>query len=267
MPTISTLLDLARSTEATRVGYDQWQRWSWLDVPGRRVIPGRETDCSALTMGLYWLAGWGVDISGTCYTGNAELLARAAGFHVVDVTGWAPQSLYAALQPGDALLGPGHIVLVGEDGRWLSAESDEAGRSAGGYAGDQTGAEVRWRAPYMRSKGWARILRPPVVGAIPQAVPLSAAPKPRLVVDGELGRRTITAMQRWLGVQADGRWGSRTTSALQAKVGARVDGVLGRQTIRKAQEHFGARVDGIWGPMTTRALQRFLNAQVQSGAL
>ena len=27
--------------------------------------------------------------------------------------------------------------------------------------GDQTGVEVLWRKPYMRSKGWTRILRPP----------------------------------------------------------------------------------------------------------
>ena len=83
------------------------------------------------------------------------------------MTGWDLARIVAALKAGDGLLGrppaatSGHIVLVGDDGRWLSAEQDEEGRSGGGQAGDQTGVEVLWRAPYMRSKGWTRILRPP----------------------------------------------------------------------------------------------------------
>ena len=264
MPTVASLLTLARQAEGLRTGYDQSQRFSWLDVAGRRIVPDRETDCSALTMGLYWLAGWGVDISGTVYTGNAETLARAAGFHVIDVAGWTADSLYPAVRPGDALLGPGHIILAGDDGRWLSAEGDERGSSAGGQAGDQTGAEVRWRAPYMRSRGWTRILRPPVTEDAPVAVPLAATPKPGLVVDGELGPRTITAMQRWLGVEQDGKWGPQTTRALQAKVGARVDGVRGPATTRKVQALIGAHVDGIWGPATTRALQSYLNVALHA---
>jgi len=259
MPTIAHLLDLARQAESTRVGYDQSQRWSWLDVPGRRVIPGRETDCSALTMGLYWLAGWGVDISGTCYTGNAAALASRAGFETIPVSGWDSARLYGALRAGDGLLGPGHIVLVGDDGRWLSAEGDEDGDRAGGEAGDQTGLEVRWRAPYMRSRGWSHILRPPVEGEVPPAVPLASAPRTSLVVDGERGPRTVTAMQRWLGVRADGKFGPVTVRALQRKLGVREDGVVGPVTVRALQRLVGARADGEWGPRTTAALQRYLN--------
>lgn len=260
MPDISTLLDLARQAEGSRVGYDQSQRWTWLDAAGRRIIPGRECDCSALTMGLYWLAGWGVDISGTCYTGNAEALALHAGFSSVDVSGWPASRLYPSLRAGDALLGPGHIILVGDDGRWLSAEADERGQSSGGAAGDQTGSEVRWRAPYMRAKGWTRILLPPTSGEIPTAKPLASAPSVLLVVDGDLGPRTITAMQRWLGVTPDGQWGPITTRALQARVGVRADGIRGPQTIRGLQRLVGAATDGILGPQTIRALQRYLNA-------
>ena len=266
-PTVSTLLDHARATEATRVGYDQSQRWSWLDVPARRVIPGRETDCSALTMGLYWLAGWGVDISGTCYTGNAAALARAAGFELVGVSGWDSARLYGALRPGDGLVGPGHMILTGDDGRWLSAEGDEEGRSAGGRAGDQTGLEVRWRAPYMRARGWTHILRQPVYGEVPAAVQLSTAPRSLLVVDGDFGRRTLTALQRWLGVTPDGKLGPVTTAALQKRLGVRVDGVLGRQTIRAMQRLAGAPADGILGPVSVRALQRYLNSSTEGTSL
>lgn len=169
MASIKGLLDLAVKAEASGVGYDQSERDSWLDRVKRQIIRDAETDCAALVLGLYWLAGYGIDISGLAYTGNAEALARAAGFSVVDVTGWNSTRLYAALLPGDGLLGrppqatSGHIVLVGDPtSRWLSAESDERGQSVGGQAGDQTGVEVRWREPYMRSAGWTRILRPPV---------------------------------------------------------------------------------------------------------
>lgn len=258
-PTIAHLLDLARDTEATRVGYDQSQRWSWLDVPGRRVVPGRETDCSALTMGLYWLAGWAVDISGTCYTGNAAALARAAGFELIPVSGWDSARLYGALRPGDGLVGPGHMILTGDGGRWLSAEGDEEGRSSGGMAGDQTGLEVRWRAPYMRARGWTHILRPPVTGDIPAAVPLASAPRSLLVVDGDFGRRTLTALQRWLGVTPDGKLGPITSRALQRKLGVREDGLWGKVTVRALQRLVGVRVDGKWGRETTRGLQRYLN--------
>ena len=177
-PTIARLLELARQAEAAGTGYDQSERDSWLDRAKRQIVRDREADCSALTLGLYWLAGYPVDISGFAHTGNAEALARAAGFQVVDVTGWDLARIVAALRPGDGLLGrppaatSGHIVLVGDDGRWLSAEADERGRSAGGQAGDQTGVEVRWREPYMRSAGWTRILRPPADP--PVAAPLVA---------------------------------------------------------------------------------------------
>lgn len=82
-----------------------------------------------------------------------------------------------------------------------------------------------------------------------------------LVVDGELGPRTITAMQRWLDVTPDGQWGPITTRALQARVGVRADGIRGPQTIRGLQRLVGVVIDGVLGPQTIRALQRYLNTQ------
>lgn len=82
-----------------------------------------------------------------------------------------------------------------------------------------------------------------------------------LAVDGILGRKTIAAMQRWVGATADGIWGSGTTRALQTKVGATPDGVRGPETTRKTQQVVGATPDGTWGPGTTRALQGYLNDQ------
>ncbi len=82
-----------------------------------------------------------------------------------------------------------------------------------------------------------------------------------LAVDGVLGRKTIAAMQKWVGADADGVWGSTTTRALQSKVGATQDGVRGPETTRKTQQVVGATPDGTWGRATTRALQGYLNDQ------
>ena len=220
-PTIDKLLDLARQAEAAGTGYDQGQRWDWLDRVTKQIIRGAEADCSALTLGLYWLAGYPVDVSGLAYTSNAEALCRAAGFGVVDVTGWDAARLYGALKAGDGLLGrppaatSGHIVLVGDDGRWLSAEQDEAGRSAGGQAGDQTGVEVLWRKPYMRSRGWTRILRPP-------ADPPVAAP----LVAGGLTHRVRWASE--LNVRATAPSGGKLGTIVTTVKGG-TDGARGRK--------------------------------------
>ncbi len=203
MPEISELIRLAREAEHSKVGYDQGQRWTWLDRAGRRIVPDKETDCSALTLGLYWLAGWPVDISGTCWTGNAEKLCRDAGFTVIDISEWDTRRLRRDPIAGDALVGPGHIILVGDDGTWLSAEFDERGKASGGAPGDQSGREVRWREPYARSSGWKRLLRPPTGGAPVQLLAEAKGPE-LLIVDGELGRYTVSEWQKAVGVAVTG---------------------------------------------------------------
>lgn len=204
MPEISELIRLAREAEHSRVGYDQGQRWTWLDRAGRRIVPDQETDCSALTLGLYWLAGWPVDISGTCWTGNAMTLCRDAGFALTDIREWPAKRLRTDPIAGDALVGPGHIILVGDDGTWLSAEFDEKSKASGGAAGDQTGREVRWRDPYSRSSGWKHLLRPPVGGAPVHLVAQTTGPE-FLIADGELGRYTVSEWQKAMGVPVTGR--------------------------------------------------------------
>lgn len=81
----------------------------------------------------------------------------------------------------------------------------------------------------------------------------------QLTVDGVMGPKTVTQMQRWVGSTPDGVWGRNTTRALQVRVGARPDGVRGPETNRKTQALVGATPDGVWGPKTTRALQEYLN--------
>jgi len=87
-----------------------------------------------------------------------------------------------------------------------------------------------------------------------------------LVVDGILGRATISAEQRALGVPADGIEGPVTIAAEQRKTGAGVDGKRGPDTNRHLQQYLANRgfnpggIDGVRGPNTIRALQNALNA-------
>lgn len=260
---VSQLIALANQLEQSGVGYDQSQRWTWLDRQNKTILNYAEADCSAACLGLAWLAGYPVAIDGTAYTGNAEELLTAAGFTSTDISSWPLYRITSEIQTGDMLLGPGHIVLVGTPTSWLSAEHDERGASTGGQAGDQTGQEVRWRPPYMRSKGWTRRLRPPADDTVELATPTRTP----LTVDGDYGPRTKRALQEWLGVTVDGVIGPKTKVALQKRLKVKADGQIGPVTIKALQKLIGTTVDGLWGPNTTRALQTYLNQQLSAQAL
>lgn len=171
--TIAQVIALGRKAEGTKVGYDQGQRWSYLDKKNKKLILNKETDCSALTAGIFFLAGYPINISGACWTGNIASLVKAAGGKVLRFT------KKSDVRPGDAVVGTGHVILALSKNEWLSAEADEHGRKAGGSSGDQTRKEVYIRAPYDRSRGWDYILRfpadkpivkPPVVVVPPVVV-------------------------------------------------------------------------------------------------
>lgn len=245
---------IADLIDGADVGYDQGQRWSFLDLDSRAIVPGRETDCSASCGAIAWLAGYPVDLAGTFYTGNFAAKLKAAGFAVLSFGG------LSQVRPGDFLLTPGaHVVYVRDASRWWSAEVDERGKSSGGQAGDQTGRECRYRAPYLRSGGWTYIVRPPDSAA--PAAPLAVTSSSKLTVDGDFGPKTKRALQRWLGVTVDGVFGPASKRALQRRLGVVADGVIGKKTVKALQRLVGAVADGIWGTATTRRLQLFLNAQ------
>ena len=81
-----------------------------------------------------------------------------------------------------------------------------------------------------------------------------------LVVDGQWGSATISALQKRLGVTVDGQFGPNTIKALQVWLGVNADGELGPQTISALQKAVGATIDGQWGPNTISAIQRSLNS-------
>lgn len=155
-PTISGLISLARKIKPAKIGYDQARRWTWLDKKNKKIVKNKSADCSSLCAGLAWLAGYNVNISGTCFTGNLDVLMKNAGWKVYKF------KKLSDVKPGDMVLKKGkHVALVLSENEWLSAQADERGKGRGGQLGDQTGRELVIRSPYNISGGWDYILRPP----------------------------------------------------------------------------------------------------------
>lgn len=258
---IATMHAYADLLESARVGYSQGDRWSFNPArDGQTVVPSSDCDCSSSCAAIVRAGGWPLDTADPIWTGNIAAKVAAAGWGTIPVGGMSLSELVATSKPGDLIVGPGHVIYVRSASSWWSAESDERGGKSGGQPGDQTGREARFRAPYMRSRGWTTLLRPPAdAESLVATTPLPTTTSARLDVDGQLGPLTIKAMQRWVGVTADGQIGPVTRRALQRKLGVTVDGIWGRKTISALQRLVGATVDGAWGPKTTRALQTYLN--------
>ena len=269
---ISAMSAAADQLENSRVGYDQGNRWSFLDRQNGRIIPDQETDCSAGCGGIAWLGGYPVNLEDPFYTGNFKTRLEDAGFSAINITGKPLATIKKMMKEGDFILGFGHVVYVRGDGRWWSAEADERGKASGGKSGDQTSREARNREPYARSRGWDWILRPQA-----DSNPAPVAPQNTLEVDGELGPHTVSRLQEVLKnnynawgfdapLEVDGDLGKNTVRALQRvlnqEAGAKLqeDGALGPKTIKALQTRLGVKVDGTVGPQTIKALQDRLNA-------
>lgn len=193
--TVKAMQAVADQLDAARLGYDQSQRWSFLDTKGRRVIAGRETDCSASCGAIAWLAGYPVDLSGTFYTGNFAQKLKAAGFEVLRF------ERLSQVRAGDFVLTPGHhVVFARTASRWWSANGDERGRQAGGKAGNQTGRETGYRAAYLRPGGWRYIVRPVPLDVFKgRALAAMANDKPGAIADAVamLCKRAAFDGPRW----------------------------------------------------------------------
>lgn len=159
--TITKMLQVADELASSSPGYDQYDRWEHLNRSLKQIVKRKDCDCSSSCGTIAWLGGYPVDLTGTFYTGNFAQKMKASGhFKVIDCSGWSRTKLLAYLRKGDFLLGPGHVVFVRSATKWWSAEYDERGRSNSGKDGFQSGERVGYRSPYMRSKGWTRIIRP-----------------------------------------------------------------------------------------------------------
>ena len=278
---ITKMHDYAEELEASRVGYDQGDRWSFNPArDGLSIVDNRECDCSSSCAAIARAGGWPVDTRDPIFTGNFKQKFETAGFDPISVRGDSLSTILSKLQHGDFLLGPGHVVYVREPNRWWSAESDERSRRTGGKAGDQTGMEARFRGPYARSKGWEWILRPvvmadPMVSTKPDAAATVLAVEPRViewrtppqdlvrivqeitgaVVDGVRGPKTVAAVKAWQrqrGLKADGDFGAvsaETYLMLQPNLYKGRSG-MPAPAVKLVQWIVRSRVDGEFGDLT-----------------
>ncbi len=142
--TIAQMQKVSDTIIASNIGYDQYQRWSFLDKKNKKIIKGKECDCSTSCGAIAYLGGYPVDLSGTFYTGNFASKLKATGlFEVIKFKN------LAQVKNGDFVLSPGrHVVFVRSKSRWFSAEVDERGKASGGKEGKQGSRETRYRKPY-----------------------------------------------------------------------------------------------------------------------
>ena len=232
----------ADDLERLKTGYDQSDRWSFNPKrDGQYVLPYQETDCSASCAAIMRAGGYLIDTRDPIYTGNFYSKATDAGFKAYPVNGWSLARITNFLQPGDFLLGPGHIVFAYTQTKWWSAENDEYRRSSGGRDGDQTGLEARFRSPYLRSRGWSWVLRSRdllanEVQLLSVFSPKLDAVKPRAIDYTLPPRELIRISQEISGSAVDGIRGPNTIAA-----------------IKKLQKRLNVKQDGVFGPSTAEA--------------
>lgn len=156
---IEAMQSVCDKLNASRQGYCQTHRFSFLNKSKRSITAAKECDCSSSSAAIAWLAGYPVKLvaSGTeIYTGNFKARLQSAGFAAIKFKN------LDQVKPGDFVLGPGHVVFARSSKQWWSAEHNERGTATGGKPGNQGGREfVGYRKPYKRSRGWDWILRPP----------------------------------------------------------------------------------------------------------
>jgi hypothetical protein len=152
----------------------------------------------------------------------------------------------------------GFVESVRSDGRVVTIE----GNTSSGFGGSQSNGGGVYRRVRARSLiagyGYPAYGREQNVRPMPKSKSAKGS-RPPLIVDGQWGRNTTRALQRYVGVTDDGEIGEATRKGLQKKLGMRQDGSWGRVTRRTLQKALGVAADGDWGPQTIRALQRKLN--------
>ena len=242
-----------------------------------------------------WCAAFVVDVLEQC--GNKLLKSVPLPYYTPSMEQWAKKTgrwkASKDCKPGDVLIfGNDHAVHTGFlekqiDSRYVQTIE---GNTSSGNGGSQTNGGGVYRR--VRPRSWVRgcidmsDAYDRNVGATTTAKP-SSAPAPtfgssgdgKLDVDGELGKDTIKALQRYLTKQGfnfgphggiDGVMPKKsfTLSALQVhltKKGfkgiGKADGEMGPRTARALERFLGLPKTDVagWYPGLVRGLQRFLN--------
>ena len=245
---IAKMKAFVRRLARSDIGYNQWNRWAFYQ--NGRLVKGRTSaDCSSMCGAIGQQGGYGVNLSGTFYTGNFADRLRQAGFEVFRFIN------VSQMRDGDFVVAPGKHVEFQygrRDGKsgvwWYSARNDENGRLGGGRPGNQGGREnVGWGRPYDMSRGGSRvayIVRPPDSKA--EMTVLPKGPKGTLRKgDGKKRKNSIGTRVRTLQLRLR-KFGYNTEP----------DGDYGDDTERdvrdfQRQRGFAKRdQDGQWGPVT-----------------
>lgn len=177
-------------------------------------------------------------------------------------------------------------VGVAQDGSWKTKTSKAVqkmlGVKADGYFGEESvKALQKW------CNANANMTPAPQPAPTPTPTPApTPTPKPvaddKLTVDGYGGKKTVKALQKFLGIEVDGvikgqsksdaeyheslvavkygKGGSITVKWLQRWLGmSDVDGYWGESTSKKLQKKLGVTQDGYFGTKSMKALQKYLN--------
>lgn len=250
MSTATKMLNIARSQIGYRAPSGYRSKFNrWYGMPG-----------SWCDMFLSWV---GVSAGARDIVGKAAYTpAHAQWFKNQGRWGHTPRrgAIVFFNWPGDGVDRIQHIGIVESvrrDGRIVTIEGNT---SSGNYGSQSQGAGV-WRR--VRAQSYVVGYGYPAYRSERDVKPLRHNPKggrPPLVIDGQWGRNTTRAFQRYAGVSDDGEIGPNTRKAVQRKLGIDADGVWGRVTHKALQRALGVAADGEWGPVTIRALQRKLNS-------
>lgn len=154
-----------------------------------------------------------------------------------------------------------HIGIVEKVLGGGRVQTIEGNTSSGVYGSQSNGGGVYRRirsSSVIVGYGYPRYSTETKVSAMSKSAE-AAGSTPPLTIDGQWGRMTTKAVQRWAGVHADGEIGPDTRKGLQRKLGIEADGVWGRVTRRELQRQLDVNTDGDWGRQTVKALQGNLN--------
>lgn len=83
-----------------------------------------------------------------------------------------------------------------------------------------------------------------------------------LTIDGKFGYKSISMLQKALGIKVDSILGKHTVRKLQEVCGANPDGCWAKKTSVKCQQMIGAKPDGDFGEKSVMKLQEWCNEMV-----
>lgn len=225
------------------------------------TVHGGDYDCSEAVRMAYVAAGV-LPRGSYMWTGNEHQLLTQNGFVQVNLSG---------LNEGDVLWRSGHTEMVIRiNGRLMQAgfRISEHG-TINGAVGDQTGNEATYSAlnPIRWTRAYRYVGKQPT-GSKPKLTKPTASTQPRhkVLVDGWIGRNSVSEIQSQLGLSVDGFLSGqyKPNKKYYQRLNAVAYGIGGSLTVKTLQRrlnqrgHYGLAEDGVIGKATVTAVQRWM---------